>query len=82
MEVYYYFTPCLHTHWGYGVDDPLDRDLAPGQVLRNDTIFTNLIWDVTPSFRLAVEFTIRETDYRFLPENDGFGIHGQMQWKF
>lgn len=29
-EVFYYICPeKLHAHWGYGIDDPLDRDLAP-----------------------------------------------------
>jgi hypothetical protein len=81
-EIYYYLTPCLHTHWGYGIDDPLDGDLAPTQIARNDTLFANLIWDVTRSVRLAVEFTVRETDYILLPDNDGVGVHTQMQWKF
>jgi hypothetical protein len=81
-EVYYYCTPCVHTHWGYGIDNPRDGDLALGQVSRNETIFSNLIWDVTKSFRLAFEVTYRETDYIVLPANDGIGLHGQMQWKF
>jgi len=81
-EVYYYLTPCLHTHWGYGVDDPLDQDLAPGQISYNDTIFSNLLWDVTQSFRLGFEFTYRETEYITLAGNDGVGLHGQAQWKF
>jgi hypothetical protein len=81
-EVYYYLDPCLHTHWGYGVDDPLNGDVAATQATYNDTIFSNLIFDVTQSLRLAVEVTYRETDYLALPGNDGFGIHGQTQWKF
>jgi hypothetical protein len=82
MEVYCYLTPCLHTHWGYGLDDPLDSELAAGQPSYNETAFANLIWDVTRSFRLAAELTLRETHYIVLPENDGVGLHGQMQWKF
>lgn len=81
-EVYFYLTPCLHTHLGFGVDDPANSELAPTQIGRNETVFANLIWDVTQNFRLAGEFTYRETDYVFLPDNDGVGIHGQMQWKF
>ena len=81
-EVYYYCNPCVHTHWGYGIDNPVDSDLAPTQVSRNDTIFANLIWDVTKSFRLASELTYRTTDYLALPDNEGFGYHWQMQWKF
>jgi hypothetical protein len=26
--------------------------------------------------------TYRETDYIAVPDNDGMGLHGQMQWKF
>jgi hypothetical protein len=69
----------VHTHWGYGIDNPDDGDLALGQVSRNDTVFANLIWDVTKSFRLGREFTYRETEYIVLPANNGIGLHGQMQ---
>lgn len=81
-EVYYYLTPCLHTHWGYGIDDPLNGDVAAGQVNYNDTIFSNIIWDATQSVRFGFEFTYRETIYSALPDNQGFGLHGQAQWKF
>jgi hypothetical protein len=82
FEVYYYFNPCWHTHWGYGVDNAEDDDLAIGQISRNKTHFANLIWDATKSLRFGFELTLRETEYIVLPENDGYGLHGQMQWKF
>jgi hypothetical protein len=82
VEVYYYCTPCVHTHWGYGLDDPIDRDLNVGQARYNDTIFSNIIYDVTQSLRFGFEVTYRETNYVTLPGNDGFGLHGQAQWKF
>jgi hypothetical protein len=83
VELYYYICPDkLHTHIGYGIDDPLDRDLAPGQPVRNDTYFANLIWDVTKHFRLAGEFTYRKTAYTLVPNNDGFGFQTQVQFKF
>jgi hypothetical protein len=81
-EVYCYLTPCLHTHWGYGIDDPVNDDLAPTQISRNDTVFANLIWDVTKSFRLAHEITYRTTDFLTFNDNDGIGLQWQMQWKF
>ena len=28
LEVFYYWTPCFHSHTGYGIDDPLDGDVA------------------------------------------------------
>ena len=81
-EVYCYLTPCLHTHAGYAFDDPANGDLATGQITRNETFFTNVIWDATQNFRLGFEITYRETNYLALNSNDGIGLHGQMQWKF
>ena len=83
VELYYYLCPeKLHAHIGYGIDDPLDRDLAPGQANRNDTYFANLIWDVTKQFRLAGEVTFRQTSYIAVPNNDGVGVQTQVQLKF
>jgi hypothetical protein len=82
-EFYYYWIPdCLHSHLGYGIDDPNDNDVAPGQVLRNETYFVNLIWDVTKHFRVAGEVTYRKTSFSFLRDNDGVGFHTQVMWKF
>src|SRR5262245_52629702 len=83
VEGYFYLCPeKLHTHIGYGIDDPLDRDLAPGQPVRNETYFANLIWDVTKHFRVAGEVTYRKTAYTLVPNNDGIGFHTQVQWRF
>ena len=81
-EIYHYLTPCLHTHWGAGFDDPRDGDLNLAQISYNQTIFSNLIWDVTHQFRVGFEFTYRETDYVALPNNHGVGLHTQVQWTF
>src|SRR5262249_4136086 len=83
LELFYYLCPqTLHTHWGYGIDDPLDRDLAPGQPVRNETWFANLIWDPNKHFRVAFEFTYRKTAYLAVPNNEGFGCHTQFQYRF
>jgi hypothetical protein len=83
VEVYYYICPeKLHTHVGYGIDDPLDRDLASGQPIRNDTYFTNLIWDVSKHLRLGWELTYRKTAYTVFHNNEGFGAQAQVQLKF
>jgi hypothetical protein len=83
LELYYYVCPDeLHTHVGFGIDDPTDRDLAPGQPVRNDTWFANLIWDVTKHFRVACEVTYRKTAYTVFPNNDGVGVQTQVQFKF
>ncbi|MGD9721036.1 MAG: hypothetical protein AB7O59_03160 [Pirellulales bacterium] len=82
LEIYYYLTECLHSHTGFAIDDPVDSELAPTQIAFNRTIFTNLIWDVTRSFRLAGELTFRKTNYVTFTDNDGVGFQGQAQWKF
>jgi hypothetical protein len=81
-EFYIYWTPCLHTHTGYGVDDPLDSDLAPPQIANNSTVFSNIIWDISKSFRVAFELTARKTNYVTLLDNEGVGLQSQFQWKF
>lgn len=82
-EVYYYLCPDkLHTHWGYGIDDPIDRDVGIGPV-RNQTYFANLIWDVTKHLRVGWEVTYRRTAYSsVLRDNDGVGLQMQMRLKF
>jgi hypothetical protein len=83
VEVYYYLCPeKLHTHVGYGVDDPLDSTLGLGQIVRNETYFANLIWDATKYIRVGWEVTYRKTAYTVLGDNDGVGFHTQVQWKF
>jgi hypothetical protein len=83
-EFYYYWVPdCLHSHFGYGMDDPRDEDLAAGQIEQNQTVFANVIWDVNKHLRFAVEFTYRDTDWVApLLDNEGFGAHYQAMWRF
>jgi hypothetical protein len=83
-QVDFYVTPCLHAHFGAGIDNPADSELAPFQIAQNRTIFANLIWDLNQSLRIAGELTFRETHYLgpAALDNDGVGLHGQVQWKF
>ena len=86
FELYRYLTPCVHTHFGMGIDDPLDRDVSVNPTnlgrVRNETYFANLIWDINKSYRIAFECTWRETHFRSLADNEGFGLHTQFQWSF
>lgn len=81
-EFYYYWTPCLHSHFGYGIDNPLDRDVNAGGRLRNSTVFANALWDVNATFRIGMELTWRETTYLGLNPNEGAGFQTQLQWAF
>ncbi len=79
--MFLHWTPCLHSHVGYGVDDPIDRDVPVGTT-NNSTLFANLLWDLNETFRVGFEFTWRETDYSILRDNEGAGFHTQFQWAF
>lgn len=87
-EFFVFWTPCLHSHFGYGIDDPRDADVPTTAALlgrvANETIFGNIIWDVTESFRVAFEVTHRETSFRspLVPDNDGMFYHTQVTWSF
>lgn len=87
-EVYYYLTPCLHTHVGGGFDDVDEDDVALGQRTYNRAIFANLMWDVTSNFQVAFEISHWRTDYKALPaqfifgDNEGMIYHFRMQYSF
>ena len=85
-EVFVYWTPCLHSHFGYGIDDPNDDDLSANpadfQRERNETIFANLIWDLNAALRIGFEATYRETDNTSTLDNHGMGYQTQVRWAF
>ena len=89
VEGFVYLTPNLHSHTGIGIDDPNDNDITaiPNTLFGrtyNSTLYSNLIWDLDKTFRIAFEVTYRKTEYKEptnLP-NEGFGFHTQFQWTF
>jgi hypothetical protein len=78
----------LHTHWGYAVDNPFNRDVSLAQRTLNTAAFGNLIWDVTKNFQVGFEVSRWETDYKALPaafvlgDNEGMIYHLRLQYAF
>ena len=64
FELWYDWTPCLHSHVGYSVDDPNNHDLhTAGEKSYNQFYFGNLLYDVTKNFLLGVELSSWKTVY-------------------
>ena len=64
FEFWYDWTPTLHSHVGYSVDDPNDHDLATtGERKYNQFYFGNLTFDVTKNFLVGVEVSSWRTLY-------------------
>jgi hypothetical protein len=64
MEVWYDWSPCWHSHVGYCIDDPLDRDISSGGRIYNSAYFGNLIYDVTKQFNCGLEVSSWRTLYK------------------
>jgi len=60
FDVWYDWTPTLHSHAGYSIDDPFDEDVTSGRVY-NAFIFGNLYYDLTSKFIVGVEVTSWKT---------------------
>ncbi len=86
-EFYYYFHPSVHSHFGYGIDDPRDSELSPVQILRNESYYASLFWDINKSLQLSFELDYRKTSYtQFLPNAflnaDAVVFGSKLQWRF
>lgn len=86
-EVFCYLTDNLHAHVGYGVDDPRDRQLTATQIRRNQTFFTNFVWDLSKSLQLGFEVDYRKTDFtQFQPnallDSDAVIAATRLLWRF
>lgn len=88
LELFVYWTPSVHSHFGYGIDDPRNGDVPfASQLLgrvENNTLYGNVIWDVTETLRVAFEVSRRETDYLnpIVPDNEGMFFHTQFALRF
>ena len=63
VDAGYDWTPRLHSHVGFGVDDPRDTDLLFGRSY-NQFIFANLSFDLSGKLTTGIEVTSWKTLYR------------------
>ena len=82
-EIYYYLDPKVHLHCGYGIDNPVASDLAPGQIASNQTFFSTVLWDLSKTFQIGLEADYRKTNYIApLKDADGVVVMTQFLWRF
>lgn len=89
-ELYMYWKPNLHSHFGAGVDDPLDSTLSEALPTLNAFAFANVIWDVTKNLEIGFELGRWDTDYTPAPslgplapgDNDAMVYRTRVQIKF
>lgn len=64
VEVWYDWTPRLHSHFGFSVDDPNDNDLhTAGERSYNQFYYGNLSFDITKKFLVGLELSSWKTLY-------------------
>lgn len=81
-EAYCYLTDKFHVHVGYGIDAPVIRDLAPTQFAKNQTLYTNLVWNPSKVLQVSFEVDFRRTDYIAFRDASGVIFLTEMLWKF
>lgn len=82
-EIYCYLQPQLHVHCGYGIDDPVNTDLAAGQIESNQTSFNTLLWDLSKTVQIGLEVDYRKTRYVSpLKDAEAVLVMTQFQWRF
>ena len=81
-ELWWYWTDTLHSHCGFGIDDPNDEDLSLGRRTQNHFYFANVIWNVSPELEVGVELSWWETRYRGLAPGETFRVEAAMRYHF
>jgi hypothetical protein len=83
VEGWYYWCPdAVHTHVGYGIDDPVNGDAGPTLPICNQTYYVTTIWDVTKAFRVGFQVSYLKTNYSVLKDNEAFIFHTQLRFSF
>ena len=64
FEFWYDWTPCVHSHVGFSLDNPNDHDLhTVGERSYNQYYFANVLYNVTKQFLVGLEVSSWETLY-------------------
>jgi hypothetical protein len=82
-ELFFYLTPKLHLHSGYGVDAPMRRTGDTFLLTENQTFYTNLVWNWTKNVQISNQVDYRQTLYRDpLLDAEGMIYYSEFLWRF
>jgi hypothetical protein len=84
VDVWHDWSKCWHSHVGFGVDDPYDRDVVTGRSY-NEVYFVNTTHDITPFLIVGLEVTAAKTEFidaGEISEADSVGLEFTAQYKF
>lgn len=63
VDVWYDWTPRLHSTVGMGLDDPIDNDLYVGRTY-NHFVYGNVVFDITKQLQVGLELSNWKTLYK------------------
>jgi len=82
LELWYDWSDRLHSRVGYGIDDPINRDVFSGGRSYNNFIYTNVSYDLTKKFVVGVEYSHWKTHYIDLEPGESDRIEFMAKYNF
>jgi hypothetical protein len=70
-EIWYDITPNVHTHFGFGIDDPIDIDSLLGRTY-NRTVYGNVLLDLTEHLMTGLEVSSWRTTFHNITDQPPF----------
>lgn len=81
-ELWYHVTDDIHTHVGFGIDDPRDSDLSVGRRSQNHFWFANIVHDITDLFSVGFEVSYWKTKFVRLADGEAVRVETVMKYRF
>ena len=81
-ELWYEVTDRVHTHAGFGIDDPRNADLSAGRRSQNHFWFGNVVFDVTKLFSVGLEVSYWKTKFVGLSDGEAVRVETVMKYRF
>ncbi len=75
-------TKDVNVNFGYGLDDPDSDDLNRNDRSRNEIIFCNVFYSLTPAATIAFEYSHIKTSYKEADDAQNDRFHGAVMYRF